>query len=379
MTDLMNQQDGVVAFSAGHLKFDDNSCSDEQKDFIETAAWDALTLSIFAAVPPTSGKEIAVWKTWIGPDYITQQQRILADLQAYKNFDAIMSCKDTKNRCGRTIDGKDVGGYAWTVNGWFWNAYYITLCPVWFGLNSLEDTITFIEAEPQKGQPRYAQEAVWQRSAGQYLLHEIRHLGAVGQPHGVADERVTPGGNEVRAYGPRLVYKLTQGPINQGGGAACASTNADSYAWLANSLYFCDLTGFFPRPPKYREMTAIDSFNVDDEVLGQHVIPLLVDDIFPDTTHAQVMTNLQTALGGITANEPTAALAQPTASPTPTTPLAAYHSTRSRPGTPSSRFAVTRPYGIWLSQHQFRSAQARLVTGVRRALVTGLPILMASI
>ena len=70
------------------------------------------------------------------------------------------------------------------MKGWFWDAYSITLCAVWFALDSLEDTITFIEAELQKGQPKYAQEAVWQRSAGQYLLHEIMHLCAVGQPHG---------------------------------------------------------------------------------------------------------------------------------------------------------------------------------------------------
>lgn len=40
--------------------------------------------------------------------------------------------------------------------------------------------------------------------------------------------------------------------MNQGGGATRASTNADSYAWLANSKYWYDLTGYFPRPPNYK-------------------------------------------------------------------------------------------------------------------------------
>ena len=31
LTDLMNQEDGIIAFSGGHLRFDDKSCNDEQK------------------------------------------------------------------------------------------------------------------------------------------------------------------------------------------------------------------------------------------------------------------------------------------------------------------------------------------------------------
>ena len=49
------------------------------------------------------------------------------------------------------------------------------------------------------------------------------------------------------------MYKLATRDINKGGGAGRASTNADSYAWLTNSLYFQELTGYFPRPPRWRQ------------------------------------------------------------------------------------------------------------------------------
>jgi len=41
--------------------------------------------------------------------------------------------------------------------------------------------------------------------------------------------------------------------LQNGGGATRASTNADSYAWLANSKYFWDLTGYFSRPKTYKK------------------------------------------------------------------------------------------------------------------------------
>lgn len=52
----------------------------------------------------------------------------------------------------------------------------------------------------------------------------------------VNDEKYDPREpSSAYAYGPRVVYKLAQRSLNQMGGAERASTNADSYAWLANS------------------------------------------------------------------------------------------------------------------------------------------------
>lgn len=77
LADLNKQPDGVVAFSGGSLKFDDKSCTQDQVNKMETAVWDATTLAKFASHIPTSAPDIAAWKTWIGPDFWTLQDRIL--------------------------------------------------------------------------------------------------------------------------------------------------------------------------------------------------------------------------------------------------------------------------------------------------------------
>lgn len=51
----------------------------------------------------------------------------------------------------------------------------------------------------------------------------------------VNDERVQEDNMGPWAYGPFYVHKLAQRSLNNGGGATRASTNADSYAVLANS------------------------------------------------------------------------------------------------------------------------------------------------
>jgi hypothetical protein len=71
----------------------------------------------------------------------------------------------------------------------------------------------------------------------------------------VNDETVEPDAKANWAYGPKRVHLLARRAINQGGGAERASTNADSYAWLASSKYFYDLTGYFPAPDNYKDQT----------------------------------------------------------------------------------------------------------------------------
>jgi hypothetical protein len=51
------------------------------------------------------------------------------------------------------------------------------------------------------------------------------------------------------------VHQLAKRALNQGGGGTRASTNADSYAWLANSKLFYDITGYFPAPDNYKDKT----------------------------------------------------------------------------------------------------------------------------
>lgn len=75
-----NQSGGAVAFSGGELKWDDNhQGNDQMKGMIQTAAWDAHTLATFSNTMPGwhNARDIALWKTWMGPDYTTQQQRVV--------------------------------------------------------------------------------------------------------------------------------------------------------------------------------------------------------------------------------------------------------------------------------------------------------------
>jgi hypothetical protein len=105
-----------------------------------------------------------------------------------KTFDVILSCKDTKNYCPIQKDGKSVGGYAWTYDGWFgYKYYYITMCQPFFRTDDLMGKIDLIEKEMAQGNPQKAQEAVWQKSTGQMFLHEMMHLNSVGDPHSKYD------------------------------------------------------------------------------------------------------------------------------------------------------------------------------------------------
>jgi hypothetical protein len=44
---------------------------------LETAAWDAYTLSVVGSKNPETGDKIAVWRAYVGPDYSEQQDRMI--------------------------------------------------------------------------------------------------------------------------------------------------------------------------------------------------------------------------------------------------------------------------------------------------------------
>lgn len=94
-----------------------------------------------------------------------------------------VSCKDTKNYCNVRKDGKTVGGYAWTYKGWFGYYYYVTLCPAFFSLDSLDQKFEEIEKKLADGFTKEASDARYLRSTGQFFLHEMMHLDLIGDPH----------------------------------------------------------------------------------------------------------------------------------------------------------------------------------------------------
>ncbi|RAR16231.1 Metalloproteases (zincins), catalytic [Stemphylium lycopersici] len=273
ITDLQAQPGGVTAFSGGELKWDsDNKCDDSQKSKFQTAAWDAYILAQFSDREPDGhdAKDIALWETWIGPNYASQQKRI--------------------------VDGKAVGGYAWTSKGWFgYYYYYITMCNPFFQSDDLMAKIDQIENQLNEGDTEMAKQAVWQKNSGHMFLHEMMHLGSVGQPE-IGDQRVGPGQSAPLAYGPYWVNRLARLGTN-GGGAEIASINADSYAWLANSRYFWDLTGYFPQPRKYK---AAEDDGLTAAELTQELDGFLIDfgTITGDTTDSEINDRLDSLVAG---------------------------------------------------------------------------------
>ncbi|KEZ44680.1 hypothetical protein SAPIO_CDS2756 [Scedosporium apiospermum] len=255
------RQNNDVEAYAGDLIFEkDSLCNDGQKRSLEIAAWDALTPANFGAKRPVSAREIATWRAYIGPDFSTQQDRI------------VVSCKDTKNWCSTRIDGKSVGGYAWTKETWFGSYQHITLCPVYFGLDSLEEKFEMIEKGLASGETKYAEQAEWQKNKGQFFLHEMMHLKAVGDPD-IGDERVEETGRGPMAYGPHL--------------------------------YFYDATGYFPRPPKFRDIADIDNISAEDEDRARDIFPVYLGESQGDTSDEEVQKRFQAELDGMRTAPPT--------------------------------------------------------------------------
>lgn len=245
--------------SGGYLWFDNNSqCSDSQKTALQTAVWDATTLAEYSSDFPNNGEGTrgqASGIFYMGPDFASQQTRIAGNLKRVSQFKTsqtsekayiTVSCNDTKKLCPKTIGGKGVGGYAWTYPGWFGYYYYITVCPVFFTIDTLSSKINDVQQELASGSTRMATDMTWLRTTGEVFLHELMHTriadGGV-EPH-IVDEYVAPipkgevpGTNDVKAYGPRLVNSLAKRSLNQGGGVTRSSTNADSYAMLASATW----------------------------------------------------------------------------------------------------------------------------------------------
>jgi hypothetical protein len=152
-----------------------------------------------------------------------------------------------------------------------------------------------VEAELATGVTTMARDMTWLMTSGQFFLHEIMHTRIANgkdEPHIIDEWVVRPDGNSAKgdhvAYGAKWVHKLAQFKLNQGGGAKRASTNADSYAMLANSAWsvnkclafqrdanvvprWWDTTSYFPQAPDKPIDTS--SNNGVDLIFPQIVFP----------------------------------------------------------------------------------------------------------
>lgn len=297
----------------GYLYYDPKGqCSDSQKAAVDTAIWDATTLAFYSSNFPQAGENTRgpiSGQFYMGPDYPQYASRIAGNLKRAWQFKTdktstseyiTISCKDTENLCGKPQEGKAVGGYARTDSGWFGYYHYITLCDTFFTVDSMDTKITEIEDDLRSGSKTKAGDMRYLKTTGQFLLHEMMHLrvaNGADEPH-IVDEYIgvkhgeRPGTNDKRAYGPALVHNLAKRPINQDGGAGISSTNADSYAMLANSIWWWDTTSVFPGVPgKAYSATADDA---TDYPIMLHVDRGNVSTISAttDTLHSQYVADL---------------------------------------------------------------------------------------
>ncbi|KAL9098006.1 MAG: hypothetical protein Q9163_006243 [Psora crenata] len=265
--------------SGGYLYFDkDSQCSDSKKSALQTAAWDATTLASYASSFPDAGEGNRGQQSgrfYMGPDFASQQNRISGNLKRAWQFKTdktsekeyiTVSCKDTKNLCGQTINGK--------------------ACPSFFTLDTLDKKLNDVEQELGSGSKRIATDMTWLRSTGQFFLHEMMHtrIASGDEPH-IIDEYVVkipdgerPGTNDVKAYGPRLVHNLAKRALDQGGGATeLRQTRTAMQSWLIQSgeirnCLWWDTTGYFPGVPGKANLSTVpDDFNDANFSVSLHI------------------------------------------------------------------------------------------------------------
>jgi hypothetical protein len=220
---------------------------------LDTAFWDAITLADVSVAGQKGFLAANSAHYWMGADYINEElnnriygnlNRVLSLKSSTASEYVTLSCNDPEQRCNQKIgNGKIVGGYASTRSGWFGYYHYITFCPPFFTLSNLDSKIE--EARKDKA---VATDMRYLRNTGQYFLHELMHLRAIYNPEPKIED-LTVGDGTMLAYGPYNVRNLARAKRGNRG-ADGASRNADSYAMLANSIFFHHVTDYFPEAPQ---------------------------------------------------------------------------------------------------------------------------------
>jgi len=252
----------AMSDSGGYLWFaKDSQCSNDDKTFLETALWDAHTLALYSSTFPNvdGARGSAAGTYYMGPDFSQFQGRIAGNFKRAAEFKTpstsektyiTVSCQDTKNYCKKKagLGSKVIGGYGWSHHGLFGWYHYITVCPPLLTLSTMDEKLQEISEDLAKGDTRKASNMDYLKNSGQFFLHEMMHTRLVyNEEPEIIDEVLNPNEGElIKVYGARLVHKKARFPLNQGGGAKHSSTNADSYAILANALWWWGVTGYFP-------------------------------------------------------------------------------------------------------------------------------------
>lgn len=160
------------------------------------------------------------------------------------------------------MEGKQVGGYAWDIDWAFWTCGHVNMCDSYYTLTDISGKMEDLNRYVRDGNTHRLQDMRYYQTYGQFLTHEMMHLRSTYNPEPSIIDAYLGGGtgqfdNDVRAYGPKRVHQLAQGDASgskdQSGGGKVSTINADSYALLINSMFWWDVTQYFPGVPRKAE------------------------------------------------------------------------------------------------------------------------------
>ena len=135
------------------------------------------------------------------------------------------------------------------------------MCDPYYSLTDISGKIEDLNGYRKEKATEKLQDMRYYQTYGQFLAHEMMHLRSTYNPEPKIVDSYLWGGtgnfkNDVRAYGPKRVHQLARGDASgsadQSGGKV-SSVNADSYALLINSIFWWDVTQYFPGVPGRKE------------------------------------------------------------------------------------------------------------------------------
>jgi hypothetical protein len=235
--------------------------------------WDAQDLLRYAArwSVERSSRDIVSADYWIGPNWRDYASRIKGNLGRASDFVnnkdnkksyITITCQDPKGYCKRAqIERKSIGGYAWNIDWTFWTYGHINMCDPYYTMTDISGKMDDLNGWRKEGATDKLQDMRYYQTYGQVMAHEMMHLRSTWNPEPKIIDAYLWGGtgefqNDVRAYGPKRVHQLAKGDASgsadQSGGKV-STINADSYAMLINSIFWWDVTQYFPGVPGRKE------------------------------------------------------------------------------------------------------------------------------
>ncbi|KAL6714791.1 hypothetical protein ACLMJK_007051 [Lecanora helva] len=287
--DCLNAQN-VSTQGVTYLTRGCNALSVDQRNILNTAILDAKNLGIGArssmgykdcsyehGCTPTDRANQAM-RYYMGDDsvdnldyrgLIYRNIDRLSHFVSQKPFDSTriyVHCDDPKGWCNDQVEGKPIGGYAWTIKHWFWWwDYHINMCKPFYTQQNIGNVHDNVD-NPRDGKET-AGKLAYLQTTGSLIIHEMMHTAYVANSPPdpwIEDVNLNQGGgSRHRTYGPKDVWKLAHKRREDGGQGKLSRTNSDSYVQLINALYWWDQTDVFPGVPGRPVGSTIDNFALD--------------------------------------------------------------------------------------------------------------------